>query len=192
MAGVFVHEVRAKVGPEELREALPGSARQWATGPMWGWRASSLLDLQPRRSGSRSSSSRPDTLKFSQQFSDARLARRRRRIGGRLSMRRSRGACRCSASSCGRSGGVVGTLGYLSIGIDVRRDHRHMFRRIGMMTQLAFLDLAAKACPKHAEGRLRALMSVYNSHAGITGHRRLGSTTRSRATGTSTATRRSS
>ena len=32
-----------------------------------------------------------------------------------------------------------------------------------MVTQLAFLDLAAKACPKHAEGTFFALlMSVYN------------------------------
>jgi hypothetical protein len=32
-----------------------------------------------------------------------------------------------------------------------------------MIIQLAFLDLAAKACPKHAEGTFFALlMSVYN------------------------------
>jgi predicted MFS family arabinose efflux permease len=37
------------------------------------------------------------------------------------------------------------------------------FGCIGMITQLAFLDLAAKACPKHAEGTFFALlMSVYN------------------------------
>ena len=38
-----------------------------------------------------------------------------------------------------------------------------LFGCIGMTTQLAFLDLAAKACPKHAEGTFFALlMSVYN------------------------------
>jgi len=37
------------------------------------------------------------------------------------------------------------------------------FGGIGMITQLAFMDLAAKACPKHAEGTFFALlMSVYN------------------------------
>src|SRR6266446_3308584 len=38
-----------------------------------------------------------------------------------------------------------------------------VFGGIGMITQLAFLDLAAKACPRHAEGTFFALlMSVYN------------------------------
>jgi len=60
--------------------------------------------------------------------------------------------------------GVVGTLAYLfyndqwsAIVIDTT------FGGIGMITQLAFMDLAAKACPKHAEGTFFALlMSVYN------------------------------
>jgi predicted MFS family arabinose efflux permease len=60
--------------------------------------------------------------------------------------------------------GVVGTLAYLvyrgpvsSIIITV------VFGAIGMTTQLAFLDLAAKACPRRAEATFFALlMSVYN------------------------------
>ena len=60
--------------------------------------------------------------------------------------------------------GVVGTLVYLlydgpisAIIIDTS------FGGLGMIVQLAFLDLAAKACPKHAEGTFFALlMSVYN------------------------------
>jgi predicted MFS family arabinose efflux permease len=59
---------------------------------------------------------------------------------------------------------TVGTLAYLfydsatsAMVIDTT------FGGIGMLTQLAFLDLAAKACPKHAEGTFFALlMSVYN------------------------------
>jgi predicted MFS family arabinose efflux permease len=59
---------------------------------------------------------------------------------------------------------TVGTLAYLfyndrtsAIAIDT------VFGGVGMITQLAFLDLAAKACPKHAEGTFFALlMSVYN------------------------------
>ena len=60
--------------------------------------------------------------------------------------------------------GVLGTLAYLvyrgpvsGIAITV------VFGAVGMTTQLAFLDLAAKACPRHAEATFFALlMSVYN------------------------------
>lgn len=60
---------------------------------------------------------------------------------------------------------VAGTLGYLlyrgdrsAIAIEV------IFGCAGMITQLAFLDLAAKACPKHVEATFFALlMSVFNA-----------------------------
>jgi MFS family permease len=60
--------------------------------------------------------------------------------------------------------GVAGTLAYLlyrgvwsALVIDV------LFGFVGMITQLAFLDLAAKACPKLVEATFFALlMSVYN------------------------------
>jgi len=60
--------------------------------------------------------------------------------------------------------GAVGTLAYLvyrgpvsAVAITVA------FGAIGMATQLAFMDLAAKACPRHAEATFFALlMSVYN------------------------------
>ncbi len=59
---------------------------------------------------------------------------------------------------------VVGTLAYLgyrtaaaAVVIDV------LFGAAGMMTQLAFLDLAAKGCPRRVEATFFALlMSVYN------------------------------
>ena len=60
--------------------------------------------------------------------------------------------------------GVVGTLAYLVYrgpvsGIIITV----VFGAIGMTTQLAFLDLAAKACPQRAEATFFALlMSVYN------------------------------
>jgi predicted MFS family arabinose efflux permease len=60
--------------------------------------------------------------------------------------------------------GVVATLAYL-----LYRDARSaivisaVFGGIFMFAQLAFLDLAAKACPRQAEGTFFALlMSVYN------------------------------
>lgn len=60
--------------------------------------------------------------------------------------------------------GVLGTLAYLlyegpvsALIIDV------VFGCVGMTTQLAFLDLAAKSCPRHIEATFFALlMSVYN------------------------------
>ena len=60
--------------------------------------------------------------------------------------------------------GVLGTLAYLlyrdktsALIIDIS------WGAIGMITQLAFLDLAAKACPRHVEATFfAALMSVYN------------------------------
>jgi len=62
---------------------------------------------------------------------------------------------------------VAGTLAYLgyrdaasAVVIEIA------FGCIGMITQLAFLDLAAKACPLHVEGTFFALlMSVYNAGA---------------------------
>ncbi len=59
---------------------------------------------------------------------------------------------------------VVGTLAYLlyrgawsAVVIDTA------FGGVGMLTQLAFLDLAAKACPRRAEATFFALlMSAFN------------------------------
>ncbi len=60
--------------------------------------------------------------------------------------------------------GVVSTLAYLlyrdawsALAIDT------IFGAVGMITQLAFLDLAAKACPRRVEATFFALlMSIYN------------------------------
>jgi MFS family permease len=64
---------------------------------------------------------------------------------------------------------VIGTLAYLvyrgpvsALVIDV------VFGCVGMLTQLAFLDLAAKSCPRRVEATFFALlMSVYNGGAQI-------------------------
>jgi len=63
--------------------------------------------------------------------------------------------------------GVISTLAYLlyrdavsAVCIQV------LFGAVGMVTQLAFLDLAAKACPRHVEATFFALlMSVFNAAA---------------------------
>ena len=65
--------------------------------------------------------------------------------------------------------GVAGTLVYLAyrgpwsaLLIDT------FFGGIGMITQLAFLDLAAKACPRRVEATVFALlMSIYNGGASV-------------------------
>src|SRR6266849_575514 len=66
--------------------------------------------------------------------------------------------------NCSIGVGVVGTLAYLlyrgawsAVVIDT------VFGGVGMLTQLAFLDLAAKACPRRAEATFFALlMSAFN------------------------------
>jgi len=63
--------------------------------------------------------------------------------------------------------GVVSTLGYLGyVGPYSAIVLGAAFGAVGMVATLAFLDLAAKACPKQAEGTFFALlMSVYNGGA---------------------------
>jgi predicted MFS family arabinose efflux permease len=59
---------------------------------------------------------------------------------------------------------VVGTLAYL-----VYRGHASavvisaLFGCVGMVVRLSFLDLAAKACPKSAEGTFFALLMAVNN-----------------------------
>ena len=59
---------------------------------------------------------------------------------------------------------VVGTLAYLGYRGPVSAVLiEAVFGAVAMITQLAFLDLAAKACPRRVEGTFFALlMSVYN------------------------------
>jgi MFS family permease len=107
-----------------------------------------------------------DTLKFSQQFIGnlAALASISAVIGAVIYAPLSRRVRlqRLIVVSIGL--GVAGTLVYL-----LYRDPisavviSAIFGVVGMITQLAFLDLAAKACPRRVEGTFFALiMSVYN------------------------------
>jgi predicted MFS family arabinose efflux permease len=59
---------------------------------------------------------------------------------------------------------MVGTLAYLAYrGKPSAVVITLVFGAVGMTTQLAFMDLAAKACPRHVEATFFALlMSVYN------------------------------
>jgi MFS family permease len=166
MGAAFIHEPLAKSQREEFREAWRGIRHAVRDRTMWVvagfiffWTFSPSLGIPLFYY-------QTDTLKFSQQFIGL--------LGSLASVAAIIGAAaygplsrlvplhRLIVASIVVS--TVATLGYLfyngaasAIVIDT------VFGGIGMLTQLAFLDLAAKACPKHAEGTFFALlMSVYN------------------------------
>jgi len=166
MGAAFIHEPLAKSQREEFRDAWRGIKHAVQDRTMWVvagfiffWNFSPSLGIPLFYY-------QTDTLKFSQQFIGF--------LGSLTSVASIVGAAaygplsrvvslhRLIVLSIAIS--TVATLGYLfyngtasAIVIDTT------FGGIGMLTQLAFLDLAAKACPKHAEGTFFALlMSVYN------------------------------
>jgi MFS family permease len=166
MGAAFIHEPRARSSREELQEAWRGirlavtERNVWVVaGFVFFWTFSPSIGIPLFYF-------QTDTLKFSQQFIGtlgslgAAAAIAGAAFYAPLSRRVS--LQRLIVASIGV--GVAGTLMYLlyrdavsAIVIDT------LFGAIGMVTQLAFLDLAAKACPKHAEGTFFALlMSIYN------------------------------
>jgi len=166
MGVAFIHEPLAKSQREEFRDAWRGIKHAVRDRTMWVvagflffWTFSPSLGIPLFYY-------QTDTLKFSQQFIGflGSMASVAAIIGaaayGPLSRRVS--LHRLIVWSIVVS--TVATLAYLfyndaasAIAIDT------VFGGIAMLTQLAFLDLSAKACPKHAEGTFFALlMSVYN------------------------------
>ena len=166
MGARFIHEAPAKSQREEFREAWQGIRTAVRDRAMWVVAGFIFFWTFSPSIGIPLFYFQTDTLKFSQQF-----------IGLLGSM--SAGAAIVGAAAYAPLSrrvslhrlivfsiavGVVGTLAYLfyddwrsAMLIDTA------FGGIGMITQLAFLDLAAKACPRHAEGTFFALlMSVYN------------------------------
>src|SRR6266850_202614 len=166
MGAVFIHEAPAKSQREEFREAWRGIRTAIRDRTMWVVAGFIFFWTFSPSIGIPLFYYQTDTLKFSQQF-----------IGllGSLSA----GAAIVGAASYAPlsrrvplyrlivfsiAASTVGTLAYLfyddwrsAMLIDT------VFGGLGMVTQLAFLDLAAKACPPHAEGTFFALlMSVYN------------------------------
>jgi len=166
MGAVFIHEARAKSQREEFREAWRGIRGAVRDRTMWVVAAFIFFWTFSPSLGIPLFYYQTDTLKFSQQFIGL--------LGSLMA-----GAAIIGAAAYGPLSrlvslhrlivvsiavSTVGTLAYLfyndatsAMIIDTT------FGGIGMLTQLAFLDLAAKACPKHAEGTFFALlMSVYN------------------------------
>jgi MFS family permease len=166
MGARFIHEPPAKSQRDEFREAWAGIRRAVRDRTLWVvagfiffWTFSPSLGIPLFYY-------QTDTLKFSQQFIGT--------LGSLMA-----GAGIVGAAAYGPVSrrvplrpiivwsiavSAVGTLAYLfytgpwsGIAIDTA------FGAVGMFAQLAFLDLAAKSCPKHAEGTFFALMmSVYN------------------------------
>jgi predicted MFS family arabinose efflux permease len=169
MALTFVREAPARVDREALRRtwtAVRAALREremwlvagfiffWTFSPSFG---PAFLYYQT------------DTLKFGQQFIGrlAALAAVAGIIGAAAYAPLSRRMPLKRIINVAIGFGVAGTLAYLlyrdatsALIIDVA------FGCIGMITQLAILDLAAKSCPRHVEATFFALlMSVYNGGA---------------------------
>ena len=166
MAALFVHEAPARKEREEfritwraIRKALAereiwvvgGFIFFWTFSPSFG---PALLYYQT------------DVLHFSQQFIGhlGALAAVAGVVGALIYAPLSRLVPLRRLINLSIGVGVVGTLAYLfyegpvsALIIDV------VFGCVGMTTQLAFLDLAAKSCPRHIEATFFALlMSIYN------------------------------
>jgi MFS family permease len=166
MGAVFIHEHPAKPGREEAREAWRGIRMAVRDRAMWVVAGFIFFWTFSPSIGIPLFYFQTDTLKFSQQFIGllGSLTAGASIVGAIVYAPLSRkvSLTRIIVASIGV--GVVSTLAYLlyrdttsAVIIDT------LFGGVGMITQLAFLDLAAKACPKHAEGTFFALlMSVYN------------------------------
>jgi len=166
MGAAFIHEAPARSRGEEFRDAWRGIRHAVGDRTMWVvagfiffWTFSPSLGIPLFYY-------QTDTLKFSQQFIGTlgSLGAAAGIVGAAAYAPLSRRVALHRMIVVSIAVAVVGTLAYLfynghvsAIVIDT------VFGGVGMITQLAFLDLAAKACPKHAEGTFFALlMSVYN------------------------------
>jgi len=166
MALAFVHEVPAKSQREEVRAAWHGIKRALRDRTMWVVAGFIFFWTFSPSIGIPLFYYQTDTLKFSQQFIGmlGSLAAGASIIGAFVYAPLSRRTSLRHLIVFSIAVSTVGTLAYLfyndwrsALLIDT------IFGGVGMITQLAFLDLAAKACPKHAEGTFFALlMSVYN------------------------------
>jgi predicted MFS family arabinose efflux permease len=166
MGAVFIRELPSRSRGEELREAWQGIQHAVRDRTMWVVAGFIFFWTFSPSIGIPLFYYQTDTLKFSQQFigvlSSLGAVAQILCAGVYAPLSRRYSLQRIIVVSIGV--GVVGTLAYLlyddwksAIVIDT------VFGGLSMIIQLAFLDLAAKACPKHAEGTFFALlMSVYN------------------------------
>jgi len=166
MGAVFIHEAPAKSQREEFQEAWRGIKTAIRDRTMWVVAGFVFFWTFSPSIGIPLFYYQTDTLRFSQQFIGVlgSLTAGASIVGAAFYAPLSRRVSLHRLIVLSIAVSTVGTLAYLfyndrtsAIAIDT------VFGGVGMITQLAFLDLAAKACPKHAEGTFFALlMSVYN------------------------------
>src|SRR3989454_8775369 len=166
MGAAFIHEPPAKSQREEFREAWQGIKHAIRDRTMWVVAGFIFFWTFSPSIGIPLFYYQTDTLKFSQQFIGLlrSLTAGAAIVGAAAYAPLSRRVSLHRLIVLAIAVSTVGTLAYLfyndrqsAIAIDT------VFGGVGMITQLAFLDLAAKACPRHAEGTFFALlMSVYN------------------------------
>ena len=166
MGTAFIHEAPAKSRREEFREAWLGIKRAVGHRTMWVVAGFIFFWTFSPSIGIPLFYYQTDTLKFSQQFIGllGSLGAAAQIVGAAFYAPLSRRYPLRRLIEWSIGVGVVGTLAYLlyndwksAMIIDIT------FGGLSMIVQLAFLDLAAKACPPHAEGTFFALlMSVYN------------------------------
>src|SRR2546421_10089656 len=166
MGAVFIHEPPAKSQREEFQEAWRGIKTAIRDRTMWVVAGFIFFWTFSPSIGIPLFYYQTDTLKFSQQFIGllGSLGAAAQIVGAAFYAPLSRRYPLRRLIEWSIGVGVVGTLAYLlyndwksAMIIDIT------FGGLSMIVQLAFLDLAAKACPPHAEGTFFALlMSVYN------------------------------
>src|SRR3989449_8497999 len=166
MGAAFIHEPPAKSQREEFREAWQGIKHAIRDRTMWVVAGFIFFWTFSPSIGIPLFYYQTDTLKFSQQFIGllGSLSAGSAIVGAAFYAPLSRRYPLRRLIEWSIGVGVVGTLAYLlyndwksAMIIDIT------FGGLSMIVQLAFLDLAAKACPPHAEGTFFALlMSVYN------------------------------
>jgi MFS family permease len=166
MALVFIREAPAPADRQAFRRTLAAIQEAFSERDVWVVAGFILFWTFSPSFGPAFLYYQTDTLKFSQQFIGilSSMSAVGFVVGAIIYAPLSRRVSLKRLINVAIAGGVVGTLAYLlyrdwisAMVIDT------VFGCVAMITQLAFLDLAAKACPRRVEATFFALlMSVYN------------------------------
>jgi predicted MFS family arabinose efflux permease len=167
MAFVFVHDERARLDTEALRRTWRAVLDAGRSRSVWMIAAFIFLFTFSPSFGPAFIYYQTDTLKFSQQFIGVLAAVQAVGfvLGAFLYAPLSRRLPLSRIVVAAVAISSVATLAYLAYrGPASALTIDFLFGVLAMMTQLALLDLAARACPPHVEGTFFALlMSVYNA-----------------------------
>ena len=166
MASLFVHEKRARPDAAAFRESWSAVRAALGDRPIWVVAGFILFWTFSPSFGPALLFYQTDTLGFSQRFIGvlSSLGSASAVVGALIYAPLSRRLPLRRLITLSIGAGLAGTLAYLfyrdatsAIAIEL------VFGAVGMVVQLAFLELAAKACPRRVEGTFFALlMSVYN------------------------------